>query len=635
MTEEMRMMIGKKGSVSLLRGNEAIARGAIEAGAGVVIGYPGTPSSEVIATLIPFAKKLGMIAEWAVNEKVAFDIAAGAAMAGSRCLVTMKAAGLNVASDSIVSVAYGGVDGGLVIYVADDPGAHAGMEEQDSRFFTRTSLLPMIDLYDPQDAKDAVVEAFNYSEQFKIPVFIRSTSRVAHMRSGVKYGQVKEIARSAEFKRDIRRFTRASPVWCMEQHTNLNAKIENMKTELENSKFNKLHIPKKNVKIGVIASGVSWNYLQEAISHHDIKELTTLRIGTANPLPEKLILKLIDKVDKVLVLEELEPYVELHLKAIIAEAGRNITVHGKIDGTMPRVGEYNYEITARALGNILGMRLVEKIPGFDEKMEEAAKLKPRRPLPFCPGCPHRATYTAMGQALGELGYGKEDVIITGDIGCTILGMHPPFDMCWTEVSMGASIGLACGFKYAGIDQPVIATIGDSTFFHAGIPPTIDAAWKNTNVVIAVLDNRITAMTGHQPSPSSGFTATGEEVNPINIEGILKSSGIMNVEVSDPYDLKSTKKAFIDALSRRGPSAIVLRRMCSLVARRMNLTLSPSTVDQEKCSGCHLCIRTLSCPAISVGGDGKVEIDPATCNGCGICAQICPFDAITPWEARDG
>jgi len=626
-------MMGREGAVSLLMGNEAIARGAIEAGVGIVVGYPGTPSSEVIQTLAPIAKEWGIRAEWAVNEKVAVDIGAGAALAGSRCLVTMKGAGLNVASDSIISIAYGDVNGGLVIYVADDPAAHAGMTEQDDRFFTKVSLLPMIDVSGPQDAKEAVVDAFDLSEQFKIPVIVRSTSRVAHMRGVVTLGPVRRIRRAAEFKRDIRRFTRASPAWCMEQHRLLNEKIEQMKPKLEASKFNELHIPENNTGVGVIASGVSWNYLRETIAKHDLAEVATLRIGTINPLPENLIRALVDEVDRILVLEELEPYIELHLKSMIADVGKPVAVHGKYDGTLPRVGEYSYDLVERAVGKLVG-KLVEESPELEEVRAEAAKLAPRRPLPFCPGCPHRATYTALRQALRELGYGEGEAIVTGDIGCTILGMHPPFNMCWTEVSMGASIALACGLRYAGIDKPIIAAIGDSTFFHAGIPPTINTAWYNTRIVIAVLDNRVTAMTGHQPSPASGYTATGEPAEAIEIERLLEASGIKKVSVVDPYDLQRAKEAFIEALKEEGPSAVVLRRSCSLVARRMGLTGPPSRVEPEKCTGCQLCIRTLSCPAMGITADGKMVIDPATCTGCGVCAQICPFDAITPGGAKE-
>lgn len=626
-------MFGEEGTVSLLMGNEAIARGAIEAGVKAVIGYPGTPSSEVIQTLVQDAEESSIKAEWSVNEKVAFDIGTGVALGGYRALVTMKMSGLNVASDSIMSVAYGDVNGGLVVYVADDPSAHAGMEEQDSRFYAKLTLLPMIDVTDPQDAKDAVVEAFDLSEEFKMPVFLRSTTSVAHMRGEVKLGPVKHPKRAGELKRDIRRFTRASPVWCMEQHERLNDKIEEMRAKIESSRLNELNIPEDNRGFGVIASGVSWNFLKEAIARHGLENIATLRIGTVNPLPEKMIRFLLEKVDKVLVLEELEPYIELHVKALIGDLGKQVLVHGKYDETLSRIGEYNIDIVERAIGKLVGYDLIED-PGLDKLRREAANLAPRRPLPFCPGCPHRATYTAMRQAFRELGYEEGDVIVTGDIGCTILGMHPPFNICWTEVSMGASIGLACGLRYIEPEKPIIATIGDSTFFHAGIPPTINASWYNTNIVIAILDNKITAMTGHQPSPGSDHTLGGERAEPILIEDLIKASGIKKVRVVDPYDMKLTKEAFVEALKVEGPSVLVLRRTCSLVSRRMGLIGPPSKVALDKCRGCSLCTKTLSCPAMSIIEEGKSTIDPATCNACGICAQICPFDAIKIGGADD-
>jgi len=619
-------MIGKEGTVSLLRGNEAVARGAVEAGVSIAIGYPGTPSSEVIPALMAITKETGMKAEWAVNEKVAFDIATGASFAGSRCLVTMKSAGLNVASDSVMSVAYGDVNGGLVVYVADDPGAHAGMEETDSRLYSGISLLPMIDVTDPQDAKDAIVAAFDYSEEYKIPVFVRSTSSVAHMRSNVTRGPVKKTEREPRMERDIRRFTRASPVWCQEQHARLNERVERMRPALEASPFNELTVP-EGAKTGVIASGNAVNYLREVLANHGLHDLATLRVGTPNPLPVAHFVSLLEKVDRLLVLEELEPHVELRVRAMASDLDSHVVIHGKHDGTLSRVGEYNYDIVEAAVGKLLGRNLGGRPPEMDGAIEEAGMLVPRRPLPFCPGCPHRGTYTAMKQALKELGYGKDEAIITGDIGCTILGMHPPFDMCWNEVSMGASIGLAIGIKYAGIDRPVIATIGDSTFFHAGIPPMVNASMNETDIVIAVLDNRTTAMTGHQPSPTSGYNATGGSRKEIQIEGLLRASGIPEVQVVDPYDLEASKAAFIKALGAEGPSAIILRRTCSLVARRMRMTDPPSHVEPDECTACLLCVKALSCPAMTIEADNKMAIDEATCNGCKICMQICPFEAI--------
>jgi len=448
------------------------------------------------------------------------------------------------------------------------------------------------------------------------------------MRSNVALGSIRSIQGKAELKRDIRRYTRASPAWCMEQHAILNSKMEKMKLRFESSKLNELDIPENCRGIGVVASGVSWNYLRDVTSLHKIRDIATLRIASVNPLPESLMRGLIAKVDRVLVLEELEPYIELHLRAMVGDIQKPVSIYGKLDNTLPRVGEYNYDTIEEVITRLMGIGKSGESLDLEKAREEASRLAPRRPLPFCPGCPHRGTYTALRQAFRELGYTEDDVIVTGDIGCTILGMNPPFNVCWTEVCMGSSIGLAIGLRYAGIDRPIIATIGDSTFFHAGIPPTINASWYNTNILIAVLDNQITAMTGHQPSPSSGYTATGEKAPEIKIESLIEAAGIKKVTVVDPYDLRRTKEAFSEALQEKGPSAIVLRRICSLVARRMGLREKAARVDVEGCTGCQLCIRTLSCPPMSIAANGKTVIDPATCTGCGLCTQVCPSAAIT-------
>lgn len=616
-------MLDEEGSHKLLMGNEAVARGAIEAGVHVAVGYPGTPSTEVIETLSRYAEQADMHVEWAVNEKVAFDIGAGVSYGGARCLVTMKSAGLNVASDSIVSVAYGDLVGGLVVYVADDPGLHAGMEEQDSRIFAAASLLPMLDVSDSQESKDAIVKAFEYSEQHSVPVIVRSTARVAHGKSPVETGPIQKVPRKPHLARDISVFTRASPVWCKQQHMRLIEKTKALVPSVETD-FNRLKM-KKDQRHGVVASGVSWNYLMDALSRHGVN-VATLKIGSVNPLPVNQLDKLIGQVNRLLVVEELEPYLELRIKAMVADTDRKVKVLGKQDGTFPSVGEYDYDLVEQAV-----LKLTEGEKQCDAELAvrqaEAKSLAPRRSLPFCPGCPHRGSYIALNHAIKELGYKQDEVIVTGDIGCTILGMHPPFNSCWTEVSMGASIGLAIGLKHAGVENPVVATIGDSTFFHAGMPPAVNVAWGDTPVVIAVLDNEITGMTGHQPSPASGYNALRKPVPRIKIEEILEATGIKKIKVVDPFDLEESKEAFKEALQHDGPSAIVLRGMCALVARRQRLTGPPSHVDGEKCTGCLQCVRTLSCPAMEIR-EGKMEINQNTCEGCGLCAQICPFDAIS-------
>jgi indolepyruvate ferredoxin oxidoreductase alpha subunit len=609
--------------IHLLIGNEAVARGALEAGVKFAIGYPGTPSTEVIETLIKGSEEYGIRAEWAVNEKVAFDIATGVSFGGARCLVTMKSAGLNVASDSIMSVAYGDVVGGLVIYIADDPGAHAGMEEQDSRQFTWACPLPMFDVSDSQSGKDMIVSAFELSERHKIPVIVRSTSRVAHGKALVRLGEIRKVEPKPHLKKDISRFTRASPLWVKNQHRILNERIESVRSEFESSPHNNFDL-RSDSRLGIIAVGVTFGYLEDVLASGDYG-ISTLKIGTVNPLPYTMIKRLLKQVDSVLVLEELEPFIELHVKAMVADMGRPIRVIGKMDGALPRIGEYDNELVQGAVDFLVSKSPVAIDLGLDAARRDAKKLAPPRSLPFCAGCPHRGTYTALTQALIELGFKKDEVIVTGDIGCTILGMYPPWSCCWTEVSMGASIGNAIGLKYAGVKTPIIATIGDSTFFHAGIPPAINVGWRGTPLIIAVLDNQITGMTGHQPSPASP-PSIGDPATSIKIEDILKASGIEEVTVVDPYNLRASTDAFKDAIRRDSPSAIVLRRVCSLLAGRQRALGTPHSVDAEKCSGCLVCIRTLSCPAMNVEG-GKMVIDEVTCASCGLCSQVCPTHAI--------
>lgn len=616
-------MMVEEGSIRLLMGNEAVARGAIESGVKVAVGYPGTPSSEVIQTLVPYAKELGIRVEWAVNEKVAFDIATGVSYGGDRCLVTMKSAGLNVALDSIASVAYGDVIGGLVIYVADDPGAHAGMEEEDSRLFTEVTGLPMLDTSDPQTSKDAIIAAFDLSEKYRIPILVRSTTRVAHGRAPVTLNKPRVVEKKAHLSKDISRFTRASPSWVRQQHRSLIEKVDSMRGEVEDSPLNVLKVS-RSAKIGVIASGVSWNYLQDILETYNF-DVSTLLVGFVNPMPIKLVRRLVEKVDEVLILEELEPFLEMRVKAALYDYGIRVKILGKMDGTLPRFGEYDHRIVEEALCRLSNTRPKSMYPDIKAKQIEARKLAPARALPFCSGCPHRGTYTSLTQALSELGYKKGDVIVTGDIGCTILGMYPPWSSCWTEVCMGASIGNAIGLKYSGIEKPIVATIGDSTFFHAGVPPAINAAWRGVPIVLAVLDNGVTAMTGHQPSPSTGYNEAGEEVKSIKIEDILSAIGIGHVNVVDPYDLQASKNAFKEALNRNEPSAVVLRRECALVARRRG-ALRASYIVGDGCTNCQLCIRTLSCPAMSTG-EGRIIIDGSACNGCGLCAQVCPSGVI--------
>jgi indolepyruvate ferredoxin oxidoreductase alpha subunit len=377
---------------------------------------------------------------------------------------------------------------------------------------------------------------------------------------------------------------------------------------------------------GVIASGVAWNYLMEVVKEFGLDDLAQLKIGVVNPLPENLIRRLLENRRAVLVLEELEPYIELNTRAIASELSTRVVIHGKNDGTTTRVGEFSHEIVRKALGNLIGKDL------FSHKVSEeglsiASEIVPARYLLFCPGCPHTATYIAINRALNKLRLGRDGAIVTGDIGCTILGMNKPFETCWTEVCMGASISIAAGLRYAGIGKPVLATIGDSTFFHAGLPALVDVVLTNTKIAVIVLDNQITAMTGHQPSPSSPRTHIGAPA--VRIEDVARSIGVGFVRVVDPFDLKATTEAIIDAVNFKGPSLIVARRICALDAKRKQIIELMGSINPEKCTGCLACIKLLGCSALMVGPDKKVTINASECNGCTLCAAVCPYHAVTP------
>lgn len=631
----MTEVLGEEGTVKVLMGNEAIARGSIEAGAGLVTGYPGTPSTEVIETLLPVGEKIGMRVEWSVNEKVALEVAAGAALAGMRAMATMKAAGLNVASDPLIQIAYSGVEGGLVIYVADDPAAHAGMAEQDDRMFTKLSSVPMLEPSNPQEAKEMTVAAFDLSQELKTPFLLRGTTRTAHMFGNVKFGPVKKVERDLKFVRDIKRYTKASPAWCMDQHASLLQKLERVSHVATRYGFNELRPADGEGEVGVIASGSAWNYLEDAIYRYGLEDLVTLKVGLINPFPYDLIEKMLSKTHSVLILEELEPFIESCVLELLGKSERRVKVYGKFNKATPRVGEFDQSIVERALERVTGKKLSPP-PSLEreEKIKRAKDLVVRRPLTFCAGCPHMATYVSLIRAMKRLGYKRDDVIVTGDIGCTILGMNPPFDLCWTEICMGASIGIAAGFERCGLRKPLIAAIGDSTFYHAGIPSLIDAVWKGTNLTVAILDNEAVAMTGHQPTPGSGQVAPGREAKVIRPEDIARGCGVDHVVVVDPYDLDKATQAFVEAMETEGPSVIVFRRLCSILARRRKLVGKPFEVNLEKCTGCMVCIRTTACPAL-VPTEGKVKIEPEACIGCGVCAKICPSSAMSSWGGSGG
>ena len=612
-----------KGTRVVLLGNEAIARGIIESSIKVVSGYPGTPSSEVIMALAPLARDLGIYVEWAVNEKVGFEIALGAAFAGIRSFASMKAPGINVALDSIVSAAYSSVNAGCIIYVADDPGPHTTQTEQDSRWIADFAKLPMIEPSSPQEAKDFVKLGIKLSESSQLPIILRCTTRVSHTSGDVVYGEIETVDQRPSFKKDIARFVRASMVGNRERHRWLIQQLEVVERISDELGINKVYGDGSTV---IITAGITFSYVYELLKNHNLlNKVKLIKMGLIYPLPRKFLLRELTSAEKVLIVEELDPYIELKIRSFVQKEGLEVKVFGKNMG-IPEIGELNPYTIANALSEFLNVSIK-----LEENTSKLNITTPPRPPPLCPGCPHRYSYIAILEGIKKAGFQYDQIPIMGDIGCYALSYEPPLEAIWTEHSMGASIGLALGIKAAGYPYPIIATIGDSTFFHAGIPPLIEAIHKDMDILIVILDNRVVAMTGHQSTPAWSTTESGRMTKPIDIEDILKGLNVM-YEIVDPRDLDKAIETVSQFLKipTKGPRVIVFRAPCALLEIRRRKLLGPiPKLDISKCKNCMLCIIKTGCPALTydVIEDKKYpRIIESMCVGCGLCVKICPFNA---------
>ena len=577
----------------LLLGNEAVARGLYEAGVRVVSIYPGTPSTEITEAAAQYDE---IFCEWAPNEKVAAEVAAGASFGGARSFCAMKHVGLNVAADPLFTMSYIGVNGGMVFGVADDPGLHSSQNEQDSRNYAIAAKLPMLEPADSAECKQYAKLAYELSEQFDTPVILRLTTRVSHSRSIVELGERAALDLKPYEKNPAKNVM--LPAFAKPKHHAVEARTEKLREWSEASGINTLE--DNHAKIGIITAGVVYQYAHEVLGD----SVSYLKLGMVNPLPDALLRDFASRVETVYVIEELDDIIETHCKKI------GLDVHGK--DTFPRCGEFSQAVIAKCLGRGL------------PQSKAVAEAIPVRPPVMCCGCPHRGLFYELK---------KHKVYVSGDIGCYTLGASAPLSAMDTCVCMGASVSALHGYNKARgpeAEHKSVAVIGDSTFIHSGITGLIDIAYNRSNSVVIVLDNSITGMTGHQQNPTTGYTIKGDPTSAVDLEALCHAVGIQRVRVCDPYDLKSVDQALKEELAADGPSVIISRRPCALL--KYVKAKPPLRVDTERCIGCKACMG-IGCPAISMRG-GRAAIDQTQCVGCGVCTGLCPKSAICAQEVKE-
>jgi indolepyruvate ferredoxin oxidoreductase alpha subunit len=613
-----KLLTNQPGERMLLLGNEAIARGAVEAGVAFTSTYPGTPSSELSLNFFQMSKESDLYFEYCTNEKVAVEVAAAAAICGVRSMAVMKHVGLNVAADALMTLAYIGVKGGMVILTADDPSMFSSQNEQDNRYYAKISGLPMLEPSTVDEACRIVGHAFDLSEQLQEPVLLRTTTRINHSSGVVTLGELRPRKPRGSFTKDPLNLVTV-PAVSRKLHARL---LQNYAKAQELSEKSPYNIVEGRGRWGIICNGVSYNYVKDAVAELKIADqVRVLRIGFSHPLPVRMIQEFLKGCEKALVVEEGEPYLEEAAKTCAQEAGLTLPIRGKAPELFSRLYEYDPAMVRRHVAGFFGVAFT---PPAAVDLSDVPPV-PQRPPTLCAGCSHRATYYEVRKAAENLGL---ETVYPSDIGCYTLGLLPPLSMADYLICMGSSTGTAGGFSKA-CDRKVVSFIGDSTFFHSGIPGLINAVFNNHNLTLVILDNGITAMTGHQPNPGVDMAQLKMEgYGRVSIEAVVRAVGVPHVTVIKPYKVKKSIDAIKEALQFKGVSVIISQELCVLYANSLKLPRRKPFHVSEKCRNHRDCMTNLACPAFYVWND-RIKIDANLCTGCALCAQICPENAILP------
>jgi len=615
-----KLLTDNPGEKMLLLGNDAIARGAIEAGVAFASTYPGTPSSEISLAFFQMAKESDLYFEYSSNEKIAMEVAAAAANSGVRSMCVMKHVGVNVAADALMTLAYVGVKGGMVILSADDPFMFSSQNEQDNRYYAKLSGLPLIEPSSVEEAKELMPYAFDLSEKLQEPVIFRTTTRINHSTGVVTLGEIRQPVTTGNFTKDPMNLV-VVPAVARHLHVKLLKNYDAAQELAEDSEYNFIT---GSGNLGIICNGVSYNYVSDAVQDLGIEDrVRVLRIGFSHPLPPRLIKGFLKECEKVLIVEEGEPYMEEAVKAMAQEEGLVLPINGKTKDLFTRLYEYNPVQVKQCMATYFDLPYTApEVPDLAD-----APPVPQRPPTLCAGCSHRATYHEVKKATEGM-----ETIFPSDIGCYTLGLLPPLSAADFLICMGSSVGTAGGFSQVN-DKKVIAFIGDSTFFHSGIPGLINAVYNNHNFTLVILDNGTTAMTGHQPNPGVDMTRINMEgYGRVSIEKVVRAIGVEHVTIIKPYKVKKSIDAIKESINHKGVSVIISEEICALYANALKLPKHKPFGITDKCKNHRTCMDSLACPAFYIWND-RVKIDANLCTGCAVCAQICPENAILPVKAK--